>query len=331
MTEHMPADQGRFRLEDGPDSPYLDRLRDVDFTPVFILGLHRSGTSILYKMMRSTGRFNGVTTYHVTHYNELLRNYIQEQQRQAKQDLNELLQEENYQDRGIDNLEMNADLPLEYAFLLGKNYLFNQLNPDNIDIFVELCKKIQYIGDSTRPLLLKNPWDFANFMFIKQQLPEAKFVFIHRNPLAVINSSIRALRVLVNQETVYSEMISPLASDAVNNPVLSLVGRTLLHPRFPLGLAIVVEHRAAYIRYFLDNIGRLDDDSYVNVRYEDLCSTTEETMASIFDILDMDDVDLKQFNAFIEPRDLSLSDDVARLQGYIEKRFARYRTAFNYE
>lgn len=331
MSEQMPADQGRFRLEKGADSPYLDRLKHVDFTPVFILGLHRSGTSILYKMMRSTGRFNGVTTYHITHYNELLRNHIEGQQRQAKEELNELLQEENHQDRGIDNLEMEADLPLEYAFLLGKNYLFNQLNSDNIDVFVELCKKIQYIGDSTKPLLLKNPWDFANFMFIKQQLPQAKFVFIHRNPLAVINSSIRALRVLVNQETVYSEMISPLARDAVNNPVLSLVGKTLLHPDFPLGLAIVVEHRAAYIRYFLKNISRLDDDSYVNVRYEDLCSTTEETMASIFDPLDMDDVDLEQFNAFIEPRDLSLSHDVARLQGYIEKRFARYRTAFGYD
>ncbi|MGC9307601.1 MAG: sulfotransferase [Thermoplasmatota archaeon] len=331
MAEQMPADMGRFRLEDGPDSPYLDRLQDVDFTPVFILGLHRSGTSILYKMMRSTGRFNGVTTYHITHYNELLRNYIEEEQHATKEELNELLQQENHRDRGIDNLEMNADLPLEYAFLLGKNYLFNQLNRDNVDVFVELCQKIQFIGDDSKPLLLKNPWDFANFMFIKQQLPRAKFVFIHRDPLAVINSSLRALRVLVSDDTVYSELISPLARDAVNNPVLSLIGKTLLHPGFPLGLAIVVEHRAAYVRYFLDNIDRLDGSEYVNVRYEDLCSRTEETMGTIFDLLEMNDVDLEQFNAFINPRDLSLSDDVARLQGYIKKRFTAYRKAFGYD
>lgn len=330
MTEQMPADMGRFRLEDGPDSPYLDRLRDVSFTPVFILGLHRSGTSILYKMMRSTGRFNGVTTYHITHYNELLRNHIEGQEQEAKQELNELLQQENHYDRGIDNLTMNANLPLEYAFLLGKNYLFNQLNRDNIDVFVELCEKIQFIGDGEKPLLLKNPWDFSNFMFIKQKLPQAKFVFIHRDPLAVINSSIRALRVLVNQETVYSELISPLARDAVNNPLLSSLGKVLLHPDFPLGLAIVVEHRAAYVRYFLDNIGHLDGHTYVNVRYEDLCSRTEETMEAIFDLLGMNDVDPEQFNAFINPRDLSLSDDVKRLQGYIKKRFARYRAALGY-
>ncbi|MFO8132481.1 MAG: sulfotransferase [Thermoplasmatota archaeon] len=331
MTEQMPAEMGRFRCEDGPDSPYLDRLRDVDFIPVFILGLHRSGTSILYKMMRSTGRFNGVTTYHVTHYNELLRNHVEGEQRRAKRELNMLLRQEDYRDRGIDNLEMNADLPLEYAFLLGKNYLFNQLNGDNIDVFVELCKKIQYIGDRAKPLLLKNPWDFANFLFIKQKLPRARFVFIHRDPLAVINSSIRALRTLVSQDTVYSEMISPLARDAVNNPVFSLVGRTVLHPDFPLGLAIVVEHRAAYVRYYLDNVGRLDEDAYVNVRYEDLCSKTEDTMATIFRHLDMGDVDPGQFDAFIEPRDLSLSRDVARLRGYIEKRFARYRAVFGYD
>jgi hypothetical protein len=331
MSEQMPAEQGRFRLEEGPDSPYLDRLRDVDFTPVFILGLHRSGTSILYKMMRSTGRFNGVTTYHITHYNELLRNHIEERQRQAKQELNELLRQENHRDRGIDNLTMEADLPLEYAFLLGKNYLFNQLTRDNIDVFVELCKKIQYISDSAKPLLLKNPWDFANFMFIKKRLPRAQFVFIHRNPLAVINSSIRALRVLVNEDTVYSELISPLARDAVNNPVLSLVGKTLLHPRFPLGLAIVVEHRAAYTRYFLDNIGRLDDSDYVNIRYEDLCHATETTMQAVFNHLDMRDIDAGRFTSYINPRDLSLSRDVARLQGYIQKRFARYRAMFGYD
>lgn len=330
MTKQMPADMGQFRIEDSPDSPYLDRLRDVSFTPVFILGLHRSGTSILYKMMRSTGRFNGVTTYHITHYNQLLRNHIQGREQEAKQDLNKVLQQENHRDRGIDNLTMNSDLPLEYAFLLGKNYLFNQLNEDNIDVFVELCKKIQFIGDGEKPLLLKNPWDFANFMFIKKELPQAKFVFIHRDPVSVINSSIRALRVLVNEDTVYSELISPLARDAVNNPVLSTVGSLLLHPYFPLGLAIVVEHRASYTRYFLDNIGRLADSKYVNVRYEDLCSTTGKTMKVIFDFLDMDDIALESFTAFISPRDLSLSADVVRLRGYIEKRFARYRAAFGY-
>ena len=59
-----------------PDKKYLDKIENIKFNPVFILGLHRSGTSIFYKMLVSTGHFNSVTAYHIINYEELLSNYI---------------------------------------------------------------------------------------------------------------------------------------------------------------------------------------------------------------------------------------------------------------
>jgi len=325
----MPAQTGLFRAPDAVDNRYLDRLRDVSFQPVFILGLHRSGTSILYKMLESTGRFNSVTAYHIAFYNQLLRNHIEGREEAAKREFNKVLRQKNHRDRGIDRLKMSADLPLEYAFLLGKNYLFNQLNERNFAVFEEMCKKIQFIEGRSKRLLLKNPWDFSNFLFIKQKLPSAKFVFIHRRPLHVISSSLRALRVLVNQRTVYSEMVSPLAREAVNNPALSALGKMLLSPPVPPGLFLVVEQRARDACYFLRNLRHLSSQDYVNVRYEDLCSATERTMDKILNFLAIEE-NPEQFNAFINPRGLSLCPEVKRFQGYIQRRFREYRTRFAY-
>ena len=63
-----------------PDQDYIQDLEQVDFQPVFILGMHRSGTSILYKMLTATDTYNPVTAYHLINYNELLSNYHQQKE-----------------------------------------------------------------------------------------------------------------------------------------------------------------------------------------------------------------------------------------------------------
>ncbi len=40
------------------DDEYIKLVEDASFEPIFIMGLHRSGTSILYKMLGETGNFN---------------------------------------------------------------------------------------------------------------------------------------------------------------------------------------------------------------------------------------------------------------------------------
>ena len=40
------------------DSPNKKILKNIKFNPVFILGLHRSGTTILYEILAKTGRLN---------------------------------------------------------------------------------------------------------------------------------------------------------------------------------------------------------------------------------------------------------------------------------
>ncbi|MEF8879524.1 MAG: sulfotransferase [Candidatus Thermoplasmatota archaeon] len=303
------------------DKKYLDRIKDVSFKPVFILGFHRSGTSILYKMIQSTGKFNSVTTYHVLKYNRLIHNHVKGLEQQIKEELNRYFADK---DRGIDRLDMNADLPLEYAFLINGGYLFSSLTEKNFDVFLEMCKKIQYVDGRDKKLLLKNPWDFSNFLFIKKHLPEAKFVFIHRHPLPVMNSSMKALRVLAEEETVYSDIISPIAKKLRRNPILSVFADCLLFRYFPLALILIVEHHAKDSRRFVKNIRHLDKSDYVNIKYEELCEKPAETMGRIVNLLDLEEDNLERFNEFIEPRDLSISKDVKMMEGYIMKRMKSY-------
>jgi len=150
------------------DAQYQDKIKDISFQPVFIMGLQRSGTSILYKMLDATNCFNVVTAYHIIKYNELLHNHINNLDDGAKNALSEFFGHHSKTTRGIDNLQITPDFPEEYGFLLAQKTRQSKLNQNNMSSFMELCKKIQFISESEKLLLLKNPFDFSNFMYIKK-------------------------------------------------------------------------------------------------------------------------------------------------------------------
>jgi hypothetical protein len=74
-------------IEKDLDRQYLEKLENVSLQPIFILGLHRSGTSILYKTLGLTGCFNLVTAYHIIKYSEILYNHINSKEGKSKEEL----------------------------------------------------------------------------------------------------------------------------------------------------------------------------------------------------------------------------------------------------
>ena len=83
------------------DKEYIDRLKDIDFEPIFILGLHRSGTSILYKILASTHYFNIVTAYHIIYYDSLIYNHLTNREERSKEEFNNLLRRRNQIDLSL--------------------------------------------------------------------------------------------------------------------------------------------------------------------------------------------------------------------------------------
>jgi hypothetical protein len=310
------------------DNKLINLLDNVSFDPVFIMGLHRSGTSILYKMLGATGHFNTVTAYHILEYDNLMYNHINKEEEKVRKNLVELFKKKGIKSRRIDHLPITPDFEQEYVYILTEKKQNNILNSKNIPLFENLCKKITYISENTKPILLKNPYDFPNFQFIKEKFPNARFIFIHRDPIEVISSTMRAWHTLLEEKNPYTALFSDTYNETFNNPFLLLAIRLYYSSIFPLGLLSVIKRSYNATTYFLENISLLDDRSYLSIKYSDLCNEPNKIMSNIMSFLKMETkIDFKEF---IKPRKLSIAPEVQRMEKYILKKMSNYNKIFGF-
>ncbi len=237
-----------------PDLRYLKKLEDIDFQPVFIMGLHRSGTSVLYKMLTSSGCFNPVSVYHLVKYDQLLDDYENKTQDNVKKRLTESFRKKGLDDRGIDKLKVSADFAEEYGFFLDEKSAQTFITKKNVSKFNEMCKKITYISDRKKPILLKNPYDFSNFIYIKKAFPNAKFVFIHRHPFKVLSSLMKATRVLFTDYNYYASQISRIYNKLYENPLSLFFLRNLTSRLSFFGLMLLCYNSSKSTKYYLKNL-----------------------------------------------------------------------------
>ena len=75
------------------DAPYLGELPAPASQLVFIMGCHRSGTSMLYHLLAYTGQLDYISAYDIIKYDELLYNRVTGREAQVKADLQRVLQQ----------------------------------------------------------------------------------------------------------------------------------------------------------------------------------------------------------------------------------------------
>ena len=313
------------------DAAYLDSIQDVDFHPIFILGDHRSGTTLFYKMLAASGSFNFVDFYHVTRYDEILYNHYHDRESQARAEVDEEIEEAGLRDRGFDHIEVSPELPEEYGYLLKDDppfWYLPRLTSRTLPNMVELCRKVQAVSRPDRPLLLKNPWDFPNFLYLKRVFPSARFLFIHRHPLAVHNSKLKAMRSALARKNRYTAWLARGYARLFQQPVQLLVARFLFFSR--LGVNLLMRYATMAADYFLENISRLPDEHYLSIRYEDLCQRPETVMTTVLDALRLQPSRQVEYASMVQPRPLNLLPDVARKQEQIERRLEPYLTRLGY-
>ena len=304
------------------DDEYLLLLEKVNFTPIFILGFHRSGTTLLYQTLTATQCFNFVSAYHVIKYQELLTNYVHKQESKAKQELAELFQSQGISDRVIDKIPVTPDLPEEYGFILRNAGYEFKLNRDNLDYFKRLCKKIQLISPLPNPLLLKNPWDFSNFLYIKKAFPQAKIIFIHRNPVHVINSKLKAGKALFENPSAYSTLIS---KQYVRNLQKNSQNHQQDKPWYEeKRFRNIVDKSLEESTYFLQNIEQLSTTDYLSIRYEDICQNPAENIQEILSFLNLESKVNLDYSSLISPRPLQLLPQVEKASPVIKYKLKDY-------
>jgi hypothetical protein len=268
----------------GADAPYLGLLENTGFRPVFIMGSARSGTTILYRLLAMTGRFNCVTAYHLVNYDELLANHRQGRTDAAKQALAERFRSLGIAGARFDGVEVSPDFPEEYGFALTESSRL-QLTPRTLPRFLELCRKVQFVSDPARPLLLKNPWDSRSFVYIKRVLPRSRFIFIHRHPADVVPSLLEGMRSLLRDRNPYHALLARHYDRLMERPLRLRLTRLLFSSRFGMGARVVSWQVARTARYFVDNVGALAASDHLSVRYEDLCRDPDAVVNRILAFL----------------------------------------------
>src|ERR1700744_4989485 len=256
-------------MNNQPDDSFLHLLKDVTFRPVFIIGDHRSGTTLLYKILADTGSFDVLTAYHVIHYNEILANHHAGRERESKQALAARFSALGLSNRIIDSMPVSPDAPEEYGFVLDESRR-PRVQPSNKDRMVEICRKLRVTAPKDRLLLLKNPWDVLSFAYLKSCFPNARMIFLHRHPLGVINSQMRAIRSLVEKRNEYTALLAKWYAQMLQSPAELAWMRLVFAGQLPLWKKIVPRHVLRANRYYAENIHTIPEEDRISLRYEDL-------------------------------------------------------------
>ena len=278
------------------------------------MGLHRSGTTLLYELLGKTGSFNIITAYHAIHYDELLADYFEGTALRTRQDLNDWFTAQHMETRLFDNVKLDADMPEEYAMILHAKAGSMSLNNHNFPVFDQLCRKVQLTSDHSLPLLLKNPFDFVNFLQIKEMMPTAKFVFIFRNPIQILNSQLIALHKSMTSNNPYIARLSKTYSLVQRIWPLNALISWATNPssKGQLARRFMVWKIISQMNYYINHIKFLPRTEYLELRYEDLCEKPVELIRSIFDFLTMEPRIAMDFGLHVRPRAVKLLPTLAR-------------------
>jgi len=313
------------------DDKYIYKLDNINFKPIFILGVERSGTSILYKILSKTNCFNIVSSYHVIKYKELLHNHINNIEEESKKNLQNLFEKKSQFDRGIDRLKITPNFPEEYRFILAQKADADHINSKSISVFEEMCKKIQFISENNKPILLKNPRDFTHSLTIKSLIPNSKFIFIHRHPIKTLSSQVRAMKSLLKNKSVYMSLVAPKYGQVFDNPILLFYYRLLYSYLTPYRVLSATNKLAKSTKTYLININQLNKKDFVYIKYENLCKQPDLEINKILDFLDLKPEHNISYNSFIKPRKTRQLKTIKLFERWINRKLDEYISYLNYK
>lgn len=173
--------------------------------PVFILGHWRSGTTFVHNVMACDKHFGYVTTYQTVFPHMMMWG-----QPFFKKTMSWLMPDK----RPTDNMELAVDLPQEEEFALSnmmpynfynfwffpkytqeyaeKYLLFNDITPEELRVFEQTFMKMIKIAlwnTHGTQFLSKNPPHTGRVKELVKMFPNAKFIYLMRNPYTVFEST----------------------------------------------------------------------------------------------------------------------------------------------
>lgn len=263
-----------------PDARYRHEWLPYEREPgqlIFLLGCQRSGTTLLHLLLARTGLPRCLTAYDVWAADRLVYNQRHGLARGARAAFAGLLAAKETSDRGIDAIPASADTPEEYGLIIasalgqpGLRYGRPDTTPATLPALLEICAKKALLEGTDKPLLLKNPPDYADAVpLLARAFPEARFIAVQRHPLPTLDSQVRSWRAALLRRNEYLALVDPGYRALFEAP----------GPRMRLGLFL---HSAPGVDWLAERILRshlaflsqapLLEGRLLTLRYEDLCA-----------------------------------------------------------
>lgn len=220
------------------DRRYASTLQEqpLRHDPVFILGHWRSGTTFVHNVMACDKHFGYCTTYQTVFPHLMMWG-----QPFFKKAMSWLMPDH----RPTDNMELAVDLPQEEEFALGNmtacNYynfwffpqsmqeyadkylLMNDITDDELhefeEAFIKLIKVSLWNTGGTQ-FLSKNPPHTGRVRELVKLFPNAKFIYLMRNPYTVFEST----RSFYNN-TIKPLMLQPISPEELERNILSIYAK----------------------------------------------------------------------------------------------------------
>jgi hypothetical protein len=267
------------------DAALIDQIGAPPSQLVFLLGPHRSGTTLLHHLLVQTRRFNYVRAYDVIEYPRLIANRRSGREAAVMATLAADLA--RFGDRGLDGIPVGPEHPEEYGFVLALRLYEPRLTPETFDRFRELCRKRRTLDNSDAPLLLKEPSEFyANIAGVHRLVPDAKFLFIHRHPLHVLASQVRAWQKALESRSHYGSLLSPDYAAIFESP--DDLRKYQIAYASVQGCEWVLQELIRGYRHYLDTIDTIPRRQCSSDTYESLCAAPRRAFARIARLLELE-------------------------------------------
>tara|TARA_Y100001978_G_scaffold103185_1_gene92322 strand:- start:1410 stop:2513 length:1104 start_codon:yes stop_codon:yes gene_type:complete len=261
---------------------YQRRINKINLNqkpPVFVIGHWRSGTTHLHYLLAQDQRFSFLEAFQAFFFRAALVSRIF-----MKPILNKLMPKTRPQD----NVEINASAPTEeehsltnlthmsgmQSFFFPQNlsyfseYNLFETSPENITkwkyIYDKMLKQIAFYNGKNRQLLLKNPHNTGRIKILKELYPNAKFIFIHRNPYEVFNSTQHLYRT-----TIKSQFLQDFGEQEINERVLLGYEKTMMA--------------------YLEQRHEIDKENLIEISYNELSEQPMNCIENIYRTLKIGD------------------------------------------
>ncbi|MDH4092086.1 MAG: sulfotransferase [Cyclobacteriaceae bacterium] len=261
--------------------------------PIFIIGHWRSGTTYLHYLLANDKQFGVCSNVDAFVPGAL---FI------GRRISRKVMAWRLPKTRPMDDVKLDADAPQEdeFAMMLLTPYSFYHgfvfprsleklfftyavLDPGNVPLiynwtqcYYQYLRKVSYRQKSRR-LLLKNPVNTTRIKYLTRIFPKAKFIYLHRDPAEVKQSTLRMFQAMIQ----------------VNN--LQSFDERQLTQHIELFHNTLVKEYEAQRQY-------IDPDNLIEINYEDLITAPLQTAKSIYKALKIPGFEASQsaFEQFIQ-------------------------------